>query len=135
MEEVTPEKLFACICKIHPNYAEKFAKFFEEGAPLPSELQAIRLEHVRYYEDLCKKGILWLAGSWADHSGGLQIFAVDSIEKAREVQQNDPLLINGIMYDDTYFEWTIHVPYKKVPPALREKIAQTLRECGIEPEP
>jgi uncharacterized protein YciI len=121
MEEIMPKKLFVCICKTNQQPAEIFSKYFNEGVPIPSELQETRSKHVRYYEDLASKGILWLAGSWADHTGGMQIFAVDSLEEAQQIQRNDPFFVNGTMYDDEYYEWQIHTPFNKVALGLREK--------------
>jgi uncharacterized protein YciI len=134
MEERTPKKLYVCICKINQQHARMFAKYFADGTPLPQKLHDARLKHVQYYEDLSRSGVLWLAGSWTDHSGGMQIYAVDSLEKAKEVQNNDPLYVIGSMYDATYYEWEIHVPYRKVAPELKEMIANSLRACGITPQ-
>ena len=134
MEETTPEKLFICITKMNQKHAEMFANYFDKGIPIPVELQDARRKHGLYYEHLVKKGIVWLAGSWTDHTGGMQIFAVNSLEEAKKAQRNDPFFISGTMYDDTYHEWQIHTPFNKVAPGLREKVAQTLKECGIVPE-
>jgi uncharacterized protein YciI len=135
MEESVPEKLFVCINKMNLDHAKMFARYFDEGIPLPVEMLESRRKHVQYYEDLAKKGTVWLAGSWGDHTGGMQIFAVDSLEEAQKVQRNDPFFISGTMYDDTYYEWQIHTPYKNVAPGMRAKIVRTLIECGITPEP
>jgi uncharacterized protein YciI len=134
MAEIIPEKLFVCICKTNQHHAEIFSRYFDNGVPIPSELQEVRSKHVKYYEDLAAKGILWLAGSWADHTGGMQIFAVGSMDEARKVQREDPFFINGTMYDDMYYEWQIHTPYEKVPANFKEKITQTLKECGMGPK-
>ena len=134
MEEKAPEKLFICITKMNQKHAEMFTNYFDKGIPIPAELKDARRKHVLYYEDLVKRGIVWLAGSWTDHTGGMQIFAVNSLEEAKKAQRNDPFFISGTMYDDTYHEWQIHTPLNKVAPGLREKVAQTMKECGIVPE-
>jgi uncharacterized protein YciI len=122
MVEPTPAKLFISICKINQEHAEKFAKFFKEGVPLPPDLHAVRLKHVQYYDDLTKRGILWLSGSWTDHSGGMQVYAADSLEKAKEIQNNDPLVINGSMYDLIYHEWEVHTIIEKLYQRLENKL-------------
>jgi uncharacterized protein YciI len=131
MEEKAPEKLFICVTKMNQKHAEIFADYFNKGIPIPAKLQEARRKHVLYYEDLVKRGIVWLAGSWTDHTGGMQIFAVNSLEEAKKAQRNDPFFINGTMYDDTYHEWQIHTPLNKVAPSLREKVTRTLKECGV----
>jgi uncharacterized protein len=122
MVESTPAKLFVSICKINREHAEKFAKYFKEGVPLPPDLHAVRLEHVQYYNELTQKGILWLSGSWADHSGGMQVYAADSLEKAKGIQNHDPLVTNGSMYDLTYFEWEVHTVIEKLYQRLEKKL-------------
>jgi uncharacterized protein YciI len=122
MVESTPAKLFVSICKINQEHAEKFAKFFKEGVPLPPDLQAVRLKHVQYYTDLTKRGILLLSGSWTDHSGGMQVLSADSLEKAKEIQNNDPLVINRSMYDLTYYEWEVHTIMEKLNQRLEKQL-------------
>ena len=136
MEESTPEKLFVCICKVRPAYSGTVDKFFAEGAPVPPQITSLRRARVLNEQDLIKKGIMWLGGplSGADCQMSLNVFAVDSIEKAREIQRRDPAYVQGLFYDDQYFEWTIHLPFRKVSPSHREKVEQGFRDAGVSPE-
>ena len=131
MEQITPAKLFVCICQHSPYLVESSNNYYGEGVPVPAELQAIRQEHIRYMYDISKSGILWLGGPSADYTHTINVFAVDSLEKAREAQQNDPYYVQGLIHNDRYLEWVIHMPLGKASPADREKIERNCRELGI----
>jgi hypothetical protein len=136
MEETTPEKLFVCICKVKSAYSGTVDKFFAEGGLVPSDIAAIRRARVLNEQDLIQKGLIWLGGplSGADCQMSLNVFAVDSIEEARTLQRRDPAYVNGLFYDDQYFEWTIHLPFRKVSPSHKAKVEQGFKEAGVSPE-
>jgi len=131
MERATPEKLFVCEYKVAPRLAQALAKFYEEGIPVPAEVQAIREPHLRYVHDLAKKGMLWAGGVFADWTGGINIFAAGSVEEAKKAQENEPYYAQGLMYDAKYFEWVIHAPISMVAPAHKERLEKSYRELGL----
>ena len=131
MEQVMPEKLFVCTVQINPSLMEGLRKFYAEGTAMPEELKAIRRNHLQYMYDISEKGILWLGGPSADQSAAFNVFAVDSLEEAKEAQQNDPYYAHGLFYDDKYFEWIIHMPLSKASPVDRERLEESCRELGI----
>lgn len=136
MEDTTPEKLFVCICKVKPAYSGTVDKFFAQGGTVPPDITTIRHARVLNEQDLIKNSLIWLGGplSGSDCQMSMNVFAVDSVEKAKELQRRDPAYIQGLFYDDQYFEWTIHLPFRKVSPSHREKVAQGFRDAGVSPE-
>ena len=133
MEETTPEKLIVCICKVKPAYTGPVDKFFAENGSVPPDITDIRHKRVLNEQDLIKNKLLWLGGplSGEDCQMSLNVFAVDSVEKAKELQRRDPAYAQGLFYDDQYFEWTIHLPFRKVSPSHREKVAQGFKDAGV----
>jgi uncharacterized protein YciI len=95
-----------------------------------ADVQAIRESHLRYIYDLAKN-ILWAGGPFADWTGGINIFAVDSLEEAKKAQENEPYYANGLMYDAKYSEWVLHAPISMVAPVHKERLEKTLRELGL----
>jgi hypothetical protein len=136
MEDTTPEKLFVCICKVKPAYSGTVDKFFAQGGTVPPDITTIRHARVLNEQDLIKNSLIWLGGplSGSDCQMSMNVFAVDSVEKAKELQRRDPAYIQGLFYDDQYYEWTIHLPFRKVSPSHREKVAQGFRDAGVSPE-
>jgi hypothetical protein len=136
MEDTTPEKLFVCICKVKPAYSGTVDKFFAQGGTVPPDITTIRHARVLNEQDLIKNSLIWLGGplSGSDCQMSMNVFAVDSVEKAKDLQRRDPAYIQGLFYDDQYFEWTIHLPFRKVSPSHREKVAQGFRDAGVSPE-
>ena len=51
-------------------------------------------EHISYLEKYIDKGKIYVKGPFLDHSGGLVIYNVDSIEEAKEIIDNDPAIVN-----------------------------------------
>lgn len=133
MNEITPEKLFASICKVKPVYAEVVGRYYAEGVPLPQDIKTVRLQHAKYIHTICEKGFMWLGGPLNDINSpmSLNVFSVESIERATEIQRNDPLYANGFLYDDRYYEWSIHLPVEKASPSHRQRLEETFREAGV----
>ena len=72
--------------------------FIESNWTVKEEL--IVNEHFNYLTNLKDKGILILAGktSGLDESTyGICIFKADTLEKARQIMNNDPAIVNGVM--------------------------------------
>ncbi|PSO51886.1 MAG: hypothetical protein BRC40_14745 [Cyanobacteria bacterium QH_8_48_120] len=64
--------------------------------------------HQAYVQDLVAKGYKARSGYWADFGGGMMIFEASSIEEAREVVAQDPLIKNGCVEYQLH-EWRIVV--------------------------
>lgn len=50
--------------------------------------------HLDYLNNLIKEGKVFAKGPFTDHSGGLIIFQVDSFEEAKDLIENDPVILN-----------------------------------------
>lgn len=124
----TPEKLFVCLCKRSPSHAQRPV---EKGAAISAEAEAVFNEHLRYAYGLGERGITWAGGPFADSTGTLSIYAVNTFEEARKVKREDPFYKNGFIYDDRYFEWTIHGPLAKAAPAHKERLQAAYLKAGI----
>jgi hypothetical protein len=121
MATTTPEKLFVCVFKVKQSYAESIDKLYEEKVPMQPEIQAIREGHTEYTRGLIEKGILWMGGH-SPNFVGMNIFAVDSLEEAKKIQENDPCYKNGLFYDAMCFEYIIHIPMDLASPAFLRRI-------------
>jgi uncharacterized protein YciI len=53
-------------------------------------------EHAVYAQSLYDAGLALMGGPFADHSGGMILLQVESIEHAIEIAENDPAVKNGI---------------------------------------
>lgn len=51
--------------------------------------------HLDYLNKLIDSGKVFAKGPFTDHSGGLIIFQVDSYEEARDLIENDPVIVNN----------------------------------------
>jgi uncharacterized protein YciI len=122
----TPAKLFVSICKIKRSYDEAVKKADKENVPLPLEQQSIREGHAQYTRELIERNVLWMGGPSPDLVS-MNIFAVDSAEEAKKIQQGDPLFISGIFYDPLYFEWIIHIPATMASPAYKERLIKEVK--------
>jgi uncharacterized protein YciI len=129
----TPAKLFACVFKVKRSYAEALDKLYQDKLPLPPEIAAIREGHSQYTRELIKKGILWMGGHSPEFFG-MNILAVDSLEEAKKIQQNDPCYANGFFYDVMVFEYIIHIPMELASPAFLERIEKDKKAGRIKPK-
>ena len=57
--------------------------------------EEIRAAHLDYLKKLIDEGKILAKGPFTDHSGGLIIFRVASIEEARELVENDPVILEN----------------------------------------
>jgi hypothetical protein len=122
----TPAKLFVSICKIKRSYDEAVKKADKENVPLPPEQQSIREGHSQYTRELIERGLIWMGGPSPDFVS-MNIFAADSIEEAKRIQQGDPLFTNGVFYDPMYFEWIIHIPATMASPSYKESVKNEVK--------
>lgn len=124
----TPEKLFVCLCKRRQDQEQRA---HGPGAGLSPEEEAVRNEHLRYAYALGEKGITWAGGPFKDNTGTLSIYAVNSLEEAREAKRKDPFYQNGYLYDDVYHEWMIHGPFEKASPDHKEFLRKSHLKAGV----
>ncbi len=52
-------------------------------------------EHLAYLNKYIENGKIFAKGPFTDHSGGLVILKVDSIEEAKNIVENDPVIKEG----------------------------------------
>ena len=73
----------------------------------PVREQAYWDQHARFVDSLFEAGKVILAGPFADGSGSLVIMAVESVEAARAIFQDDPWAQHDILVAGEIKEWTI----------------------------
>lgn len=64
--------------------------------------------HKQFVHDLIAKGHQAKTGYWAERGGGMLLFQADSIEEARAIVAQDPLVQNGCVSYELH-EWKIVV--------------------------
>ncbi len=52
-------------------------------------------EHIAYLNKHIEEGTIFAKGPFTDHSGGLVIFNTETIEKAKELMNNDPVIVHN----------------------------------------
>lgn len=52
-------------------------------------------EHIAYLNKYIANGKIFAKGPFLDHSGGLVIFETENVEEAKELIDNDPVIINN----------------------------------------
>lgn len=50
--------------------------------------------HKTYLAEHIKSGNIFAKGPFTDHSGGLIVFKVDTLEKAQAIMANDPVILS-----------------------------------------
>lgn len=112
-----PDRLFFCFSRMKPL--------------LKGSGELVREHFLYQFGYLCKEGLIWAGGPLDDYDACLQIFSVNSIEEAKRAVQEDPFYINGIFYDNEFYEWFIHSPLDKASPAHKHGLEQSLIKMGI----
>ena len=67
--------------------------------------EAVMVEHVRYVEELARRGMLVLAGQTngdEDHTFGIAVFEAGSEACARDMMNKDPAVWRGVMTGELY---------------------------------
>ncbi|GAB4133765.1 MAG: YciI family protein [Cyanobacteria bacterium J069] len=64
--------------------------------------------HKQFVSDLIAKGHHAKTGYWAERGGGMLLFQADSLEQARAIVAQDPLVKNGCVSYEIH-EWKIVV--------------------------
>lgn len=52
-------------------------------------------EHIEYLNKYIASGKIFAKGPFLDHSGGLVIFETENMEEAKQLIDNDPVIINN----------------------------------------
>jgi uncharacterized protein YciI len=133
VEVVTPAKLIACFSRTDTARVRQIEADHRAGVDVP----AYFIEHV--YNRLGPGGTTpmgydWESGPTDDQVYDLTIYAVDSIETARRLRENDRFSQHGLFYDHRYFEWCILTPYGKASPLYRGALQRLLEGAGVRPE-
>jgi uncharacterized protein len=59
------------------------------------KVEASRLGHLEFLENMLAAGRIVLRGRFTDGSGGLTIFTAETLEEAREIAERDPYVSSG----------------------------------------
>lgn len=51
--------------------------------------------HKAYLQKYIEEGKIFAKGPFTDHSGGLIIYKTESLEEAREIAENDPVILHN----------------------------------------
>jgi uncharacterized protein YciI len=81
-QPATPQPSYLCVYRPGPRWLP--------GKPLSE--QPLR-EHGRYMLDLYKRGVMRLAGRFADGSGGAMLFGADDDKSAQAIVAADPAVV------------------------------------------
>jgi uncharacterized protein YciI len=82
--------------KIEKGIVEK--KIFDRHVPA----------HIAFVRDLIAKGHKAKTGYWGEFGGGMLLFEADSLEQAKEIVAQDPLIQNGCVEFELH-EWCVVV--------------------------
>lgn len=80
----------------------------EEGIVNKATFDRYVPAHKAYVRDLIAKGHKAKTGYWAELGGGMLLFEAESIEEARAIVDEDPLVVNGCVKYQLH-EWRIVV--------------------------
>ena len=127
VEIVTPPKLVVSLAKADVLRIKKIEENDKAGRPIPSFLVQHAFNRLGP-GGTTAMGYDWESGPSADSLYDLTIFSVGSIEMARQLRENDTFTKHGLFYDPDYFEWLIHVPFRKASPARREALQKLLKK-------
>ncbi|OUC16342.1 MAG: hypothetical protein B0A82_02135 [Alkalinema sp. CACIAM 70d] len=64
--------------------------------------------HKAFVQDLIAQGHHARTGYWAQRGGGMMVFEADSMEQAKAIVEQDPLIVNGCVNYKLY-EWKVVV--------------------------
>ncbi|MGI0491353.1 YciI family protein [Alkalinema pantanalense CENA528] len=64
--------------------------------------------HKAFVEDLIAQGHHARTGYWAQRGGGMMVFEAESMEQAKAIVEQDPLIMNGCVNYKLY-EWKVVV--------------------------
>ena len=62
----------------------------------PEKNKEVLLRHIEYLDKLDQEGKIFARGPFADGSGGLVVYFVDSFEEAKILAENDPHVVEKV---------------------------------------
>jgi uncharacterized protein YciI len=71
----------------------------------PEKIRQMVPAHVRYWKTANIKE--YMGGPFSDRTGGLISFSVSSFEKATEIIQQDPFIVEDLIADKWIKEWMV----------------------------
>ena len=63
-------------------------------------------DHKQYVRDLIERGHNARTGYWREYGGGMLLFEANSLEEAKQIVANDPLIKNNCVVYELH-EWVI----------------------------
>jgi uncharacterized protein YciI len=130
VENVTPLKLIVSLVKANASRIKEIEENDKAGRPIPSFLVQHAFNRLGP-GGTTAMGYDWESGPSGDSLYDLTVFSVASMEMARLLRENDPFTQNGLFYEPEYFEWSIHMPFRKVSPGRRQVLKKLLEKSGI----
>lgn len=61
----------------------------------PTKDEEVLEEHKAYLQKYISEGKIFAKGPFIDHSGGLIIYNVEDIDQAKELIENDPVIVHN----------------------------------------
>jgi len=130
VDNVTPLKLIVSLAKANASRIKEIEENDKAGRPIPSFLVQHAFNRLGP-GGTTAMGYDWESGPSGDSLYDLTVFSVGSMEMAKLLRENDPFTQNGLFYDPEYFEWLIHMPFRKVSPARRQVLEKLLEGAGV----
>jgi uncharacterized protein YciI len=131
--ETIPIRLFACFAKISPESGSVLNRTYETGENRSGDISDLLRQHLLYLHGLGENGSIWEAGPSADFTRILCIYATPDLESAKRLMHGDPFYTAGLFTNDRWMEWSIHTPYWKTDPSMRDIIEGLMRGIGVLP--
>ena len=86
------------------NYMENYYVIIQKQISSLEIMNQVRPEHLAYLKEVHNKGELIVAGRYKNSTGGLIIVCTENYERALEIAQNDPYILNDVR-DFTILEY------------------------------
>ncbi|MBD2329781.1 YciI family protein [Alkalinema sp. FACHB-956] len=80
----------------------------EEGIVDKQTFDQYVAAHKAFVQNLIDQGHHARTGYWAQRGGGMMLFEADSMEQAKAIVEQDPLIVNGCVNYKLY-EWKVVV--------------------------
>jgi hypothetical protein len=128
VDNITPPRLFACFSKMNRGILNQWL------SPHSKTASVVMVQHVYNCAGQGGAGSMgyhWLSGPSVDYTLDLSIFSVNSLFMAQLIKENDSFSRYGIFYDFRYFEWCIHMPFRKASPQHKETLKRLMEKAGI----
>lgn len=127
VKNVTPNRLIVSLVKANASRIKEIEENDKAGRPIPSFLVQHAFNRLGP-GGTTAMGYDWESGPSGDSLYDLTVFSVGSMEMARLLRENDPFTQNGLFYDPEYFEWLIHIPFRKASPGSKQILKNLLEK-------